>query len=71
MKIASSVCLATLALCLPANADTILLPPVSYGPDMGFSDSGYMSTTVLVYMGNPPTQTGSVTNSESVTTLGI
>ena len=70
MKIASSGCLATLALCLPANADTILLPPVSYGPDMG-SYSGYMSTTVPVYMGNPRTQTGSVTNSESVTTLGI
>ena len=70
MKIASSVCLATLALCLPANADAIILPPVSYGPAMGFQGGSSISATVPIYMGNTPTITGWVSNSESSNHVG-
>jgi hypothetical protein len=71
MKLASSVCLATLALCMPANAGSIVLPPVSYGPASGFQNGGSISTTTPFYLGDPPQIAGWVTNSESVMTSGV
>ena len=67
MKIASSVCFATLALCLPANADSIVLPPVSYGAGGG----GSISTTTPVYLGDPNIVSYWVTNSTSITAPGV